>query len=193
MRRANGFTLIELLVAMVAGSLLLSLLSWVVATMGRETASATSRGPRPELYTARPILTSLIEAARNDVHHPVTVTPSHIVLTTSPPMAMGAAGIVELELTAEGPHGKRRLRGVIVPKEPNGSSEKRTFLFRGEWDDIVFSTIENASASEPEDSSTSAIRISFQKDKMRDEIIALPRINAPENCVFDAISMTCRE
>jgi len=193
---ANGFTLIELLAAMVAGSLLLALLSWSVAGLARDLLADRQDRPMRMLYASAPTLTGLIGNAL-----PVgadkggfMVDRDRLVALVPPPQALGPAGPLRMTLSVRR---DREGASLLVKFEPTldwislPEPATREQLLVSGFADIAFTSLprdERSAVPTPR-----LVKIAFTDDDGVVWPIAIePRVTLEGGCRFDPISLTCR-
>ena len=194
MNRANGFTLVELLVAMVAGSMLLASLGWIVATLGAQLKSDGSAAIARDMGAAR-ILTSLIERA--DVS-PASVaafrgTANRLALIVPAPQALGDVGLVRLDLAVEHQSmGDAVVASFTAPDGgplPRAAAAQTTIIAR-----LQKASLEYGPYADPDHPSLPRLITLHLWQASGDEtrISASPMINTDGSCHFDPISQACR-
>lgn len=192
MKVENGFTLVELLVAMVAGSLLLISLTWMLGSVTQLFQKQPSDQQSAQVADLAPALDALIGqiAPPDKDTGPVTVTNDALQFVSAPPLAAGQSRRMDVLLKSE-----QRADGVALVGRFEGIVGERpwvrqTVLAHG------FKAISFA-AHWPSDPNAvklpRLLTIAFvEPDGETARIVAAPRLTGGGACHFDPISMTCR-
>lgn len=187
MNDEGGFTLVELLAAMVAGSLLLASLSWIVGSFGRELRAAEVGQEKAHVLRVSDRLRELVEGALLDA----TVTEQdRLKAMVAPPQSLGAVGPVEMELAVERTGKTEALFsrfGSDTQALDPAVTEKRMLV--GGFKSISFEYGEARPRGLPK---TISIALTDLRDQTS-RIVLEPRIDSDGSCRFDPISMTCRQ
>lgn len=189
----RGFTLIELLVALVAGSLLLAALSWVVGSLGREARRPPHDGVAA-LTTLQPILTGLLESASPpDKDGGFEGSDDHLTAIVPPPQVLGPIGPVTLELAVVRTSKGQGLSFALAPVDARvvlPTVVAAPHLVADGFEKIAFDYIRD-DATPPR--LPRLVVIAFTDTGHITRTIAIePRITADGRCRFDPISLACR-
>lgn len=192
MKQANGFTLVELLVAMVAGSLLLASLTWMLGSVTRIFKAQPADLVIRQVGDLAPILSRLIAQIPppdQDIA-PMDVSAEAMTFMSTPPQALAADGLMKVTLKTE-----RRTDGLALVGQFDGMRKGQTWsrsdtLAHG-FSAIAFEARWPNEPGAPRLPSLLSLRFATP-DGRTARIVAAPRLNGGGTCRFDPISMTCR-
>lgn len=192
MTRPNGFTLVELLVAMVAGSLLLASLSWMLGNVSHSLKAPAKDRVAAQLSQIEPTLSQLISHIQppDKVTPPVTANANLISFTTEAPQSLRAAGVITATLSTQ-----TRAEGVALVGQFEGQREgqswvRQTDLATG-FTSISFATQWPTAPEALALPTLITLRFEAPRGTVT-TISAAPRLNGGGPCHFDPISMSCR-
>jgi len=193
MKGEAGFTLVELLAALVAGGLLLALVGAMTGGLGRQLQRADQDQAFAAVAAAAPILRNLIAAA-SPAPNGFDGSDRHIEAVVAPPMAIGAAGPLKMQLDIVRASDGVAL-DVTLDADDNGGGDPRLpirrTLLRG-FRAIAFDY--DADPVDQADSLPDLVRIELTDPRGAHwTIAAAPRLNAAGGCKFDPISLACRQ
>jgi len=196
MTEENGFTLVELLAALVAGSLLLAAISWVVGSLGRELHARPRDAAVAALTTITPALTTMLERAGlpDKAGNGFTAERSRLTATVPPPDALEAVGPLTLTITAERTRRGEGLMMTLAAVDPMvhlPASVVGPRLLADGFTGIDFEYVHGDDAATPQLPRLILIRFTDAARAVR-TIAVEPRINADGRCQFDLISLACR-
>lgn len=191
-RREHGFTLVELLAALLAGSILLVVLSSAVGSAGKALATDRADTVGSEIADAALFLRARLEtSARAEGGY---IEDDRLAVVTSPPDALGAIGPVRLELAVEDSTRDKRLVGRFVPV----ASDQRLPAFAAQPFTILGGMHAISIESIPDPSPASvrpAQQISFLLETQggnKRTLVINPVLTSDGRCVFDPVSLACR-
>lgn len=192
MRQANGFTLVELLVAMVAGSLLLVSLSWMLGSVTHILKASPKDKVTAQVGDLAPALTRLIEQIPplDKEVPPASISADAMRFATSPPQALGADGLMTVTLKTEPQGDGLALVGEFEGERQGQPWQRRDILAHG-FSAIGFDARWPVAPGAPKLPSLVTIRFAT-RDGETARIVATPRLTGGGPCHFDPISMTCR-
>jgi prepilin-type N-terminal cleavage/methylation domain-containing protein len=188
MRQPNGFTLIELLVSMVIGAMLLASLSWVVATLVRQTGSDRGAEMSRSLATTAPVLMNLFSNALQDELHSVVVSNRNVSWYAPLPHGVGdGIGLMTLDVRKSG----NETELVLSRKNPESDHDvlSSSSIIKGAKD-IYFSY---ASDNEGDEQVVRAVTMTVRPSEGPPQKFVFPIYRVADGrCVFDPVSMSCR-
>lgn len=193
--RTNGFTLVEVLFALVAGSLLLVTLGWAIRGIEQQYRHHRDPSAAEKIEAIAPLLTTAIERARP----PATGaafdgTDTHLLLTVPPPRALGAVGLVRLDLTVASSRSGRALVARFLPASLGQSlpaSALASVTLADGFDDIRFDYVRRA--NDPPTSLPRLITLQFRSHDGTVLPLGIePRLTMAADCQFDSIALACR-
>lgn len=192
MKQANGFTLVELLVAMVAGSLLLVSLSWMLGSVTHILKASPKDETIAQVGELAPVLTRLIEQIPppdKDVAA-ASIGADGASFVSQPPQALGADGMMTVTLKAEQQADGLGLVGEFEGQRQGRPWQRRDILAHG-FSAIDFDARWPDAPGAPKLPSLVTIRFATREGETA-RIVATPRLTGGGPCHFDPISMTCR-
>jgi prepilin-type N-terminal cleavage/methylation domain-containing protein len=194
-RQENGFTLIELLAALLASSVLLIALGWVLGSFRREFLRAPVDPEFAQIEAVTPAFVQLVEAMQPP--EPRGSAPQlaedRLIFLTAPPQALGGTGpmAADLRVSVNGAAKAAQLH-MSTPGGANAVTAAGT-------DQIILSGMRDISfvidAAPPSDTQMLPRLVTLQVTTAKGaayRIAARPRLNASGSCHFDPISMSCR-
>jgi prepilin-type N-terminal cleavage/methylation domain-containing protein len=188
-RQEAGFTLVELLVVLVAGSLLLVSLSWVLQGSARDFRGAVSSEAKPLTERNLGRLRTLVEQA---LPAPIATDPlgaSGPVYFVPAPETLGVAGPVRMELSVSSQNGKQDLIARFAPTQDTSVQfpPMEAALLQG-MSKLALDLDEVTNPRLP-----APLRIRYEDDGAEQTLVIRPRVTADRTCQFDPISLTCRQ
>lgn len=192
----DGFTLVELLAALVAGSLLLAALSWVVSSLGRELHAPSRDAAVSTIAAITPALIGLLERAGlpDSEGNGFVGEADRLIAVVPPPDALGPVGPLTLTLVAERTRRGEGLAITLASVDP--AVRLPTVVTGSRLLADGFAAIDFEYVRGHDDGPSRLPRlilIRFTDGRRAVRTIAIkPRITADGRCQFDLIALACR-
>lgn len=188
-KQEAGFTLVEVLVVLVAGSLLLVSLSWVLQGAARDFRGAVAEDVLAGSEEQILALSSLVEQAlpvSEGADSAATAEPTYLVPA---PEALGVVGPVRMALvvrpTKDG-------QALIARFSPTRETSAQFVPLEAPLIDGV-SKLSLHLDEVPNPRLPAPLRIRFARDGEEQNLVFRPRVTADRACQFDPISLACRQ
>lgn len=189
MKSEAGFTLVEVLVVLVAGSLLMVSLSWVLQGAARDFRQAVSADAQSPRTDGLETLARLIEGAQPGATQGAdSFNSNEVGYIVETPTALQTPGSARLTLSVRGNSGDRQLVAELQPLSgdgPSGMPVESILLSGVSGLELDVGTASRAGLPGP-------LTLEFEQGGKQHKLIFRPRITADGICRFDPISLACR-